>query len=105
MSMESDVAVLRAQMNELLNVIKGNGKPGLDDRVRSIETKLNQHLEDSEEERIQREKENKAMEERINTKNQRKWEIDKSIKIMLVTIIVSQVVGLLIEVIKFNILR
>ncbi|MEN6571411.1 MAG: hypothetical protein ABFD24_06185 [Anaerolineaceae bacterium] len=100
MSMETDVAVLRTQMNELLNLIKGNGKPGLDERVRSIESKLNQHLDDDSEARQRREKEEALMMNDKQTKDERKWEMSKSMVILLVTVIVTQLAGLLVELLK-----
>jgi len=100
MGVEADIAVLRTQMNELLKLIKGNGKPGLDDRVRSIESTLNQHLMDDLEEKDRREKEKVLMMNEKQTKNERKWEMSKSMVILLVTVIVTQLANLLVELLK-----
>jgi hypothetical protein len=100
MGVEAAIAVLRTQMNELLKLIKGNGKLGLDDRVRAIEIKLNQHLDDYLEERTERERKEALMMNEKQTKNERKWEMSKSMVILLVTVIVTQLANLLVELLK-----
>jgi hypothetical protein len=54
----TDVAVIKTQLADLVKLIKGNGKKGIDDRLKDQENLLETHLQKHcEEEKEQREKE------------------------------------------------
>ena len=81
------------KLDELARIIKGNGKPGLVDRVGFLENTVNMHLKDYEREVKEEEKKEVKEEKQEEKKSDRKFDIGWKVILLFIGAMISGVLG------------